>query len=108
MATVKKNAQGMERVKVIPRSASAEKEMFAVCNNKRVPFEVPVYLSERDIRTLKRQKEPRANSKKINIHKIMDDYHISQSKANAVAKKMEGEQMNNSFSWVDKYIIVPA
>jgi len=94
---------------VIPRSHEALKEKFAVANMKRIPFDVPVVLTETEVRILKEQKEPVAAEKPISVHEIMEEMQINQVQANKIAQARSREQgMGTKINFVPKYSVHPA
>ena len=95
---------------IIPRSNETIKEQYAVAGTKRLPFNVPLRLSKKDVMLLRRQKEPIQVDKQINVHEIMDKFSIDQQKANKMAKLTEAnpEMGGKSIQFVSKYIVSKA
>ena len=109
MAAVKDTKQKVRRYLVIPRSNEALKEKFAVANMKRVPFDVPVPLTDMEVRILKEQKEPVAMDAEVNVHRIMEEMRIPQEEANKIAEaRSRGGSMGKRIRFVNKYSVVPA
>ncbi len=108
MAAVKEKAKA-KRYIVIPRSNEALKEKFAVANMKRIPFDVPVPLTDMEVRILKEQKEPLQVDEDINVHRIMDEMRITQEQANKIAQaRSANRDMGKKIKFVQKYSVVPA
>ncbi len=78
MATKKER----QKYLVIARSTETIKEQYAIAGTKRIPFDTPVYLTEKDIVSLKRQREPIQVEKQVSEKEIMEKHQVSQSKAN--------------------------
>ncbi len=99
---------------VYARSQDTMKEKFVKINAKGmiarpIPFEKPVYLTEDEVKAIRRIKEPMQVEKRIDVQEIMNAHQISQSKAQEMAKLMEADPAaRRKFSWVAKYICVEA
>ena len=92
-------------VRVIPTSNDTYDEQFAIVNGLKVPFEVPVKLTERQIKILEAQKEPYSAKKKMNVFELMDKMKISQEKANALMRATDANEMGSEVKWRNKYVI---
>ena len=92
---------------VIARSTETIKEQYAIAGRKRIPFDTPVYLTDNDIATLKRQREAIQIEKQVNVREIMEQHQISQAKANELAKLQESDG-KKQIKFVSKYIVTPA
>ena len=95
---------------VIPRNNETLKEGFAVCGTKRVPFDSPVPLSDKDVESLKRQREPIQIEKQVSVREIMQKHQVDQNKANQMARMIQEnpDQGGKSIEFVSKYIVTPA
>ena len=104
--TVKKRPKYL----VIARSTETMKEMYAWANGVKVPFETPVALSDVQVSTLKRQREPIQIEKNTTIRDIMDQHQVDQGKANAMLKLIQEnpDQGGKKITYVSKYIVTPA
>ena len=107
MATKNKERQ---KYIVIARSTETIKEQYAIAGTKKIPFDEPVFLSDRDIAALKRQKEPIQVEKQVSVREIMDKHRISQTKAQEMAKLIADnpDQGGKRITFVSKYIVTPA
>jgi hypothetical protein len=106
MANIKKNATQAGKYIVIPRSQQTYEEKFAVANNKKIPFETPVVLTDNDVKALERQKEPLKRDSHATVYEIMDKYRVDQKKAAKIlqAQQSSGE-MGTRIAWSKKYIL---
>ncbi len=95
---------------VTPRSPESLKEGFCIANGRRVPFDQPVYLSEAQVATLKRQKEPIQMEKQINVYELMEKHQITQEKANQMARQIQADPSmgGKKISFVPKFSVYPA
>ena len=95
---------------VIARSTETIKEMYAVAGTKKIPFDTPVTLTDNDLATLKRQREPIQVDKQVSVREIMEKHQVSQSKAQEMAKLISEnpEQGGKKITFVSKYIVTPA
>jgi hypothetical protein len=90
------------------------KERFVKVNGggmiaRPIPFETPVFLTDSEVKAIKRMKDPMQVEGRIDVHELMDKHQITQKKANEMAKLMERDPAaNRKFSWVSKYIVTPA
>ena len=100
--------QKKDTIKVIikPATDNADREGYAKINGKVLPYDVPVTISERDLKTLERIKEPRVVNRRQDPRAIMEQLRISQEKANKIARMSEKEGMGNtSMRMVNKYFV---
>ena len=95
---------------VIARNNETLKEGYAVAGTKRIPFDTPVALNDRDIESIKRQREPIQIEKQINVREIMQQHQVSQTKANEMAKMISAnpDQGGKKIEFVSKYIVTLA
>ena len=95
---------------VIARSPDTMKELTAFANGKHIPFDTPVYLTEKQINSLKRQREPIQIEKQISVREIMEKHQVNQTKANEMAKLIaqDPNQGGKKIQYVAKYIVTPA
>jgi len=91
-------------VKIIvkPATDNAFREGYVKVNGKVIPFEVPIIVSENDVKTIERMKEPkRVDDNGINVREIMNNLKIPQEKANRIAR--EGNMEKAKIRFVSKY-----
>jgi len=95
---------------VIARSTETIKEMYAIAGTKRIPFDEPVFLTDKDIVALKRQREPIQVEKQVTVRDIMEKHRVSQGKAQEMAKLIANnpDQGGKKITFVSKYLVVPA
>ena len=99
---------------VYARSQESMREQFVKINAggmiaRPIPFEKPVYLTDKEVALLRRFKEPYQIEQRINVQELMEKHQISQSKANSMAKLLESDPTaTRKFSHVSKYIVSPA
>jgi hypothetical protein len=92
---------------VIARSNETLKEQYAVAGVKKVPFDTPVVLTDREVASLERQREPIQVEKQISVHEIMEKHKVTQVKANEIAKMIAADpsQGGKKITFVKKYVI---
>ena len=95
---------------VIARSNETIKEGYAMAGARAIPFDTPVAMSDREVESVKRQKEAIQLDKQINVRELMEKHQISQAKANEMAKLIaeNPEQGGKKIEFVPKYIVTPA
>jgi hypothetical protein len=99
---------------VYARSQEAMKEQFVKINAggmiaRPIPFETPVYLTDDEVKAIKRLREALQIEKRIDVRELMEAHQISQTKASEMAKLMESSpEARRKFSWVPKFIVTPA
>ena len=96
------------RVVVTPATDNAYKERFLKINGKVIPFGVPVELTQNDINTVKRLKEPKRNTRNRNVYDVMDQLKISQEKANKIMRDNQDISQDVTIGFVPKYNISKA
>jgi len=94
-----------DKVKVIvkPATDNADKEGYAKANGKVIPYDIPVIISQMDLKALERQKEPRKVNSKLDPRAIMEQLQIPQEKANRIAKN--NDIQNAKVKYVPKYFV---
>ena len=116
MAVQKPNQVGKQNqgkfkdmVVVIPRTNEGYKEIFAVSGNKKIPFGVPVTLTDKDKAQILNQKEA------IKSGGIVNPYEMAKQQGITIQEAMERmSQMGDAVSsadeiqWMNKYQIVDA
>jgi len=111
MANIKKSSDNKDskpaRIMIVPRNQDTYEERFAIANGKRLPFEVPLSLSEKDILTLEKQKEPFKANNTMTVYDIMDKYGVPQDKAISIleAQNTHPDINGSSIKWRSKYVI---
>jgi hypothetical protein len=112
MAAKSKSAR--KKYVIIARSTETIKERYACVNAggvviKRIPFETPVYLTDKEVAALKNQRESIQVDAPINVYQLMEKHKISQEKANRLAQKIEEDKSmgGKKIEWVAKYIVSP-
>ena len=97
----------LKKYMIIPRNDDIYKEKYAVANTRKLPFETPVMLAERDIKALEGQREPVEVDSKMTVMDIMDKYQVDQKKAAeiAAAQATHPEIGGKSIKWRPKYIL---
>jgi hypothetical protein len=90
---------------VIPRTNDGYKEKFAIANGKRISFERPCMLTPDDVKALENQKEPIQVSGGETVYDIMQKLQVDQKKAAAILANKQANNLNNSISWKQKYIV---
>jgi hypothetical protein len=99
---------------IYARSQETMKEKYVKINAggmraRPLPFETPIFLTDKEVAAIKRIKEPMQIEGRIDVHELMEKHQISQTKANEMAKLMESDPAaRRKFSWVAKYIVTPA
>ena len=105
MANIKKNEfDGM--VVIVPRSNNGYKEGYAQCGSKKIPFNVPVRLSDHEKHLIERQKEASINEKGQNPYEIAKDRGISMEQAMKMAEQMGSN--NQQIAWRPMYSVEKA
>jgi len=101
-----KKSNDPKRYVVVPRTNEGYKEIFAVSGPKKIPFGVPVYLTDVDIRNIENQKES------VKSGGMKNPYELAKERGITIDKAMEMmEQMGNTvssadeISWMPKYDI---
>ena len=109
MANIKKNVKDQKPGKyiIIPRSQDTYEEKYAVANGKKLPFETPVVLSHRDVKTLEHQKEPFQADSKMTVYEVMDKYQVPQNEAAKIlqAQAKSSSATGKTIKWRSKYIV---
>ncbi len=109
MANIKKAEKNTKpgRYMIIPRNQDTYDEKFCIANGKRLPFEVPVSLSQRDVETLEKQKEPFKADSTMTIYDVMDKYSVPQEQAVKIleAQSKHPELNESTIKWRAKYIV---
>jgi len=110
MATVKKETTKRKLYMVIARSTETMKEMYVWANGVQIPFETPLPLTDTQIATIKRQREPIQIEKTTTVRDIVEKHQVDQAKANQMLKLIaeNPEQGGKKITYVDKYIVTPA
>jgi hypothetical protein len=95
---------------VIARSTETMKEMYVWANGVQIPFETPLPLTDAQITTIKRQREPIQIEKTTTVRDIMEKHQVDQAKANQMLKLIaeNPEQGGKKITYVSKYIVTPA
>jgi len=109
MANVKKNESDSKNTKyiVLPRNQDTYEEKYAVCNGRKLPFEVPVFLTRNDVDTLESQKEPFQTTDTMTVYDAMEKFSVDQAKASEIvrAQQMHPEIGGSTIKWRSKYIV---
>ena len=93
---------------IIPRTNEGYKELFAVSGSKKIPFGVPVYLTEQDILQIENQKEAVKSSGPMNPYDFAREKGVSIDQAMDMIAK-SGDMTNVSeLQWMPKYTIQTA
>ncbi len=100
-----KSQDGKVKVIVKPATDNADREGFVKVNGKIIPFDIPVIVTENDVKAIERIKEPRRVNSKTDPRVIMEQLRISQEKANRIARLQEKENLNASVRYVNKYFV---
>ena len=112
MANVKKAEadKKLQQYMIIPRSQSTYEERFAIANGKRLPFEVPLRLSQKDVDTLQGQKEPFQVDNIMTVPDAMEKFSCDQQKASEIvaAQSTHKEIGGKTIKWRAKYILQAA
>ncbi len=92
---------------VIARNNETLKEGYAVAGPKRIPFDTPIALNDKDVESLKRQREPIQIEKQVNVRELMQKHQVSQTKANEMARMISAnpDQGGKKIEFVSKYIL---
>ena len=93
------------RVVVTPATDNAYKERFLKINGKVIPFGVPYDLTQNDINTIKRLKEPKKNQRNKSVYDVMEQLKISQEKANKIMRANDDMTKDVNIGFVPKYNI---
>ena len=104
-------ARGKDTIKVIvqPATDNAYKERFVKINGKVIPFGIPMELTQDDIGALKRIKEPKRNTNNRSVYDVMEQFKISQEKANKIMRSGDSDFTKDvSIGFVPKYTISKA
>ena len=111
MANIKKSEKDVKPKQyfIIPRDQETYEEKYAVANRRKLPFETPVYLTEKDVAALEHQKEPFKSNDKMTPYEIMDKYQctIDEARKIAEAQAQHPEIGGTSIKWRSKYILKP-
>ena len=110
-----KKKSEMKQYIVIARNPETMKEGYAFVSTGerprplRVPFEKPVYLTEKEVAALKRQREAVEMDAHINVHEIMEKHKVSQNIANRMAQATERDRSmgGKKITFTPKYVIQP-
>jgi len=113
MANIKKaSADKRERTTymVIPRNQDTYDEKFAIANGRKIPFEVPVSLTQREVDALKHQKEAFQVDNQLTVYDAMDKYQCDQAAAAKIvaAQAQHKEIGGKTIKWRAKYILQSA
>jgi hypothetical protein len=120
MANVKKaeptvNETKRKKYMVIARSPETMKEGYAIVNAggikaKRIPFETPVMLTDKEVAVIKRQRESIQVDAELTVYQIMEKYKMSQEKANRMIRQINSDKDmgGKRIDWVARYIVTPA
>ncbi len=102
----KKNAKYM----IIPRSQKTYEERYAIANGKKLPFEVPLVLSQKDVKTLEGQKEPFQVDNIMTVPDAMEKFQCDQKQASEIvaAQSTHKEIGGTTIKWRAKYILQAA
>lgn len=96
-----------QRYMIIARNTETIKEQVANANGKQIPFETPVFLTEKDVQTLERQKEPIQVEQSVSVHELMQKHACTVDKAQEMAKliRENPDQGGKKITYVSKYIL---
>jgi hypothetical protein len=94
-------------VVVSPRTDNAIKVPYVKANGKVIPFDRKVEINENDLKVIQGMKEPKQKGLSVDVHQIMNTLHVSQEKANRIAKLQEKEGMGGTgnIQFVPKYTV---
>lgn len=110
MSTTKKTVDPKtERCVVVPRTNEGYKEIYAVSGPKKIPFGVPVHLTEKDKAQLLNQKESVKTTGRKNPYEFAKQKGISIDAAMEMMSKMGDTATSaDELTWMNKYDIHPA
>ena len=112
MANIKKADadKKMERYMVIPRSQETYEEKYAIANGKKIPFETPLFISQKDKLTLEGQKEPFQVDNTLTVFDAMEKFQCDQAAAAKIvaAQATHKEIGGTTIKWRAKYILQSA
>ena len=97
----------LKKYLVIARNNETLKEGYAVAGHKRIPFDIPVPLTDREVESIKRQREAIQIEKQVSVRELMEKHQISQVKATEMARMISEnpDQGGKKIEFVSKYIV---
>jgi len=112
MANIKKamTDKKSQRYMIIPRNQDTYDEKYAIANGRKVPFEVPITLSQKEVDSLEHQKEAFQVDNQLTVMDAMDKYQVDQKKAATIvaAQASHKEIGGKTIKWRSKYILQAA
>ncbi len=112
MANIKKSMSDKkaQRYMVIPRNQETYEEKYAIANGRKVPFETPITLSDKEVRSLEHQKEAFQVDNILTVYDAMEKYQCNQSEAAKIvaAQANHKEIGGKTIKWRAKYILQAA
>jgi len=95
---------------VIPRNQTTYDEKFAIANGRKIPFEVVVSLTQREVKALEHQREPFQVDNHLTVYDAMDKYQCDQAAATKIvaAQAQHKEIGGKTIKWRQKYIVQAA
>ncbi len=109
MANVKKAMSDMkaQRYMVIPRNQDTYEEKYAIANGRKVPFETPITLSAKEVKSLEHQREAFQVDNVLTVYDVMDKYQCDQAAAAKIvaAQATHKEIGGKTIKWRQKYIL---
>ena len=112
MANVKKSMADnkSQRYMIIPRTQDTYEEKYAIANGRKVPFETPLTLSSKEVKSLEHQKEAFQTDNHLTVYDAMEKYQVDQKKAATIvaAQAQHKEIGGKTIKWRSKYILQAA
>ena len=110
MANIKKNDKDKKQVRkvmVIPRDNKTYEEKYAIANGKKIPFEIPITLNEKDIKAIEHQKEAHQVDNIMTVPDVMNKYSCTQAEAVKIveAQSHHKEIGGKKIVWRPKYMV---
>jgi len=99
-----------QRYMVIPRNQDTYEEKYAIANGRKVPFETPITLSAKEVKSLEHQKEPFQVDNVLTVYDVMEKYQCDQAAAAKIvaAQATHKEIGGKTIKWRAKYILQAA
>ncbi len=109
MANIKKSMSDKkaQRYMVIPRNQDTYEEKYAIANGRKVPFETPITLSDKEVKSLEHQKEAFQVDNVLTVYDVMEKYQCDQGAAAKIvaAQAQHKEIGGKTIKWRGKYIL---
>jgi len=94
-----------KRFVVVPRTNEGYKELYAKASSKTVPFGQPVYLTDRELASLKNQKEAVKTTGPRTPYDVAKERGISIDKAIEMLDKLGDTSTPDELTWLPRYNI---